>query len=204
MKNLLTGAGFFLAVLTAGSAAADLLISWKPGLVAADFSNVPASFRLYRRAVNAPYELLQEIAVARLPDGTIAAEFSTMDTTVAIGAEYCYQVSAANAAGESSPSNEGCAIPIDGQTVALQIPSGRTPLISRRATDASSLVSILANKSDVVSINDSTLAPAATVVMAAPAGKTVLVSKRANDGSSLFSILVNKSQVLFINEIKQP
>lgn len=194
-----------LFVLAGSTASADLLLSWTPGPISWD-PNQPQTWRIYRRTVDQPMSLLTEIAANAVqgPNGTTASIVSTaIDTTVTLGTLYCYQVSAWNTAGESTPTAEACAIATDGQTVALQIPASRIPLVSRRATDGSTLVSILANKSDVITVNNSQTAPTATIVMQTPADKTVLVSRRSTDGSQIVSILVNASQAVFINGLKK-
>lgn len=194
-----------LSVLAGSTANADLLLSWTPGWINWD-PNVPQTWRIYRRTADQPMYLLTEIAANAVqgPNGTTASIVSTaIDTTVTLGTFYCYQVSAWNTAGESAPTAEACAIATDGQTVAMQIPAGRIPLVSRRATDGSTLVSILANKTDVITVNNSQTAPTATIVMQTPADKTVLISRRATDGSEIVSILVNASQAVFINGLKK-
>lgn len=181
-----------------------LLLSWKAGAMVPCHSNWPQRLKIYRRAATAPYDLLQEIPVTWPTDGSMPPQNWTLqDTTAAAGVKYCYQVTAANSAGESGPTNEACGIPIDGEMIAVDIPAERIPLVSRRATDGSQIVSFLLNKSDTVAVNDSIAAVTATVTIATPAGKTVLISRRATDGSNIVSTLVNKSEPVYVNGQKK-
>lgn len=171
-----------------------ILITWQAPPIKPDQSDAPATYRIYRRTVNNSYELLREI-----PAAIGAQSVEAVDDTTVTGLKYCYQVSAANTAGESAPTNEACGISIVGDMIGVDIPANRTGLISRRATDGSTLVSFLVNSSDIVAVNDSVLAPSATVTIVTPPGKTVLISKRATDGSTIVPMLVNKSESVFIN-----
>jgi hypothetical protein len=90
-------------------------------------------------------------------------------------------------------------VAIDAQTIGVDMPTDRMPLVSRRATDGSSIISILVNRSDIVAVNDSMLAVTATVTINTPPGKTVLISHRATDGSTIVPLLINASQAVFIN-----
>jgi hypothetical protein len=179
---------------------ADVNVGWIASVVSPDGSNKPDTYRLYRRTSNTSLALLAEFSA--YVNGQPLTK--TIDTTAVAGTKYYYALSAHNAAGESPLTPEGAIVATDGGMVALDIPTGRSGLISRRFGDTSTIVSILVNKSDTVAVNDSTKAATATVTVNTPADKTVLVSYRTSDGSTLIPMLVNQNQVLMINGSKQP
>jgi hypothetical protein len=185
--------------LVGNASAAEIVLTWQAGALNPDLGNVPATFNVYRRASAAPYDLLQTIPVVRLADNTITPNWAATDATAVLGVKYCYQVSAANTIGESPASNEACSVAIDAKTIGVDMPTDRLPLVSRRATDGSNIISILVNRSDIVAVNDSTLAVTATVTINTPPGKTVLISHRATDEGTIVPLLINASPVIFIN-----
>lgn len=174
------------------ASAADIIVTFNAGTVLADKSNAPTAFTMLRRTGSTPYNTLQEITWV---DGTTA--YTITDATTQPGIKYCYQTFAHNSAGNSPTSNEACAVARDGASVAVDIPTANTSLVSRRATNLG-IVSFLVDQNAVVAVNDSLAAVNATVTINTAPGALVLISRRATN-LGITSSLVDKDQVLYIN-----
>lgn len=82
-----------MLALVTGAFALTVKLAWEAPAV-----GVPDTYVLYRKIGNGQFELLVTIP---------APTMTYTDTTAVIG-QNCYHVTASNAGGESSPSNEAC------------------------------------------------------------------------------------------------
>lgn len=128
----------------------------------------------------------------------VAGDLRTYQDTGALTPDqtYCYQVRAIGKDGASPLSTEQCA-PYAG--VRIYIDSGQQVLVSRRATDTSSIVAILVNANQNVVENQVPVPGAITI----NSRSTLTVSKRATLGASTISVLVNANEIVTVNGVKK-
>lgn len=148
-------------------------------------------FKIYRQVFGASWSLLSTIT---------ADKRAATDATVVYGTDYCYRMTAYNTAGESTYSNTACGAPAIFDGVSVSLRQGLTLAISRRATNGSSIVGLLVNKDEPVTINS---AAEGGVDMTLRNGLTPAISRRATNGSSIVGILVNKDEPLRVNGVDQ-
>lgn len=111
-----------------------------------------------------------------------------IDSNVELGKSYGYRLKAFRETIESTYSNSAY-ITMPG--LMLTTRPGLLMSISRRATNTSSVVSILVNRNE-------TLGPQG-VEIAYRSGVALSISRRATDTSSVVSLLINKDEILSVN-----
>jgi hypothetical protein len=137
----------------------------------------------------------------RLSTGTDYVKLTTVgatvkeaeDTTVVPGLTYCYRIGAFNVAGESM-GEDSCSMAAG---VYVYLKPNQTLSISRRSTNGSTVVAILANKSEVIEQNKYPEDGKLTLNLKSALNLTQ--SRRSTDGSSIVSILINKDEYLMVN-----
>lgn len=123
--------------------------------------------------------------------GKVGANVQTFADPNASDGE-CYRVFAFNAAGNSEFSNT-VQIPVNQNVVSIKTDAIVT--VSRRATDTSTIISILVNANTVIGPGG--------FEISYPPNMTLLVSRRASNTSSVMAILVNHSTVVLINGVQK-
>lgn len=103
---------------------------------------------------------------------------------------YDWRLFAFNAAGRSGPSNTQTITTAPVMSL-VTLNTGAIVTTSRRATDTSSVVSILVNANTPIGPGG--------LVITYPPGITLLTSRRAQNTSTVIAILVNKSTAVVIN-----
>lgn len=144
-----------LVLWAAPVAAQEVSLSWKQ--VASPGAGVDR-FDIYRKTQTTAYSKLATIeqridavwneALQVWESQEVTVE--TIDATTRPGNTYTYKVRAVNTIGESGDSEER-SITING--IWLTVRDGQSVAISRRATNSSSIVAILVNKDEVVTVN---------------------------------------------------